>query len=710
MRNICKETSFFEPKAIVVIGISEKIGSIGRGIYLSLTEGFRGKVYGVNPNYEKIFGKPCLKSIEELPDGVTHAVLVVKRELVCEYVCQCIRKGVSNLIIVSAGFKEVDDWGRQMEEYLSLLCRKHRISMLGPNTLGFINTTISLNCTFLPNQFSLGSISVISQSGGVGMALLSALKDRHCGISKWVGIGNEAVIDAETILEYLNNDSQTKVIAVCFEGLSKMQLFLQCAEKVNLHKPVVILRDGKSKIGMQAALSHTGTMAQSEQVMRGIFHQARILEADSCEKCAAMLKALSISQKAMGNRVAILTNTAGPAILAADILEKAEIDLRQPSFFLRKELNKITGIMNHIRNPIDLSSNGLDPHKYGSTAECLLKSDEYDALLAFFSLNPALQLPEQELIKIAKQSEKPIIICFLGDYQQFDRYDRLPESAGIPCYCTPQDAAAAMVALTKYTIRERKDERETPFLHKKCLQRLRAYIAEKEKEKKQVLTEVESKAFLSLAGIKTVMPRLVKSVKEAVKEAENVGYPVALKVHSEKIVHKSDISGVRLNLFRSEDVELAAKEILERARSIDETAFLTVQPMAPDGFEMICGAVQTPKLGSLVMMGAGGIYSEIYQDVEFRIPPVDNEGLEDMLNHLKCGVVFQKYRGKGGDKKEFFRLMKILMEIIEKIPQIKEIEMNPCRIYKNQVLVLDARIVLGNFKENLDPFAGNERN
>lgn len=695
MRQIGLDSSFFKPQSVAVVGASEGKGRIGSGLYKSITENFEGRVYCVNPRYDTLWGKACYASVLELPEKVSHVVIAVTRELVLGYVRQCVKAEITNVVVVSSGFKECDAEGAAIEKELAVLCRENGIRLLGPNTLGFINTEVSFNGTFLPDQIMPGHISVISQSGGVGMALLAAIKDQHCGIAKWIGIGNEAVLDAAACLEYLAQDSETKVIAICFEGVQHLYSLLKIAFKVNLHKPIVILRDGRSRAGMQAAISHTGTMAQDDSVISGLLSQAGLLEAGSCRQCAVMLKALSLAGTPGGKRVAVLANTAGPSIMAVDVLESAGVCFPQPTKKLQIKMDAEAGISMGLNNPADISSNGLSPDKYGIVAKNLLASQEYDSLLAIYSLNRHLILPDHELTAAVQETGKPAVACFLGSNEEFACYDRMPEANGVPCYCTPQDAADAMGAIIHYSENIRKSHtKELEILTEKQREEIQKYLRVKSMGDTRVLPEREARKLLKLAGIGTSIPLPAASVQEAITAAVRCGYPVVLKVYSEKIIHKSDVGGVSLNLKCDEEVECAAKEMLEKMRKLDPRAILTVQRMMPEGLDMILGAVRLPEVGPLVMIGMGGIYSELYRDVAFRLVPMCAEDPERMLECLRIAPALDGYRGKKLDKNSAIDLIKKLGALMEAVPQIQEVDINPCRIYENSAVVLDARVTL----------------
>ena len=440
----------FDPVSIAVIGAGESPGKIGSGLCKSLNTAFTGKIFYVNPRHAELYGQTCYRSVAELPEVPTHAVIAVVRDYVPETLRQCADRGIRNVIVISSGFKEADAKGAALETEMTALCREKGMTLLGPNTLGLINNRLDLNCTFLPGLPAKGNISVVSQSGGVGIALVSALEDRGEGIAKWAGIGNEAGLTAGELLDFLEDDDDTRAIGVCLEGMEDIDAFLETAGRVDRKKPVVILRDGLTPAGVRAAVGHTGSRILDAAEAGKKIEEAGLIEAHSCREAAAMLKALSCSQRLpRGNKVLMLTNTVGPAILTADSLERSGLTVPLPSEELRKMTDEAIGRSVGLENPADISSVGLVPANYGRAAETMLASDEFDILIGYFTMNPHLLLPDRELAEAAEKAGKPAVACFLGNQRAFEAYDRYPETYGIPCYCDPEDAAAAVKALVK---------------------------------------------------------------------------------------------------------------------------------------------------------------------------------------------------------------------------------------------------------------------
>ena len=687
---ICE--SFFKPTSVVVIGASEAPGRIGSGLVETMRSG-GVELYYLNPKYDRLFGQRCYHSLSELPCQPSHAYIAVRRDFVLPYLRECAVLGIRNVVIISSGFKEKDDEGRVLEQEIESIVSESGLTVLGPNTLGFINTAQNFNGTFLPSSLEAGPVSVISQSGGVGMALLAALSDQRCGLAKWIGIGNEAGIRALEALDYLAEDPATKTIAVCFEGLRDLGTFLRRAAEINLTKPVVFLRDGKSSVGLQAAASHTGAMVYGGNVLPSLFRQFGLLEASSTRDCAVMLKALSIAPPAGGKRAVLLTNTAGPSVLAADLMEAQGVLLPPVPEALRRAMDVETGVKMELKNPADISSNGLSPRNYGIAAKRLLASDDYDLLLGFFSLNPHLKLPEKELIEASEFAGKPVVACFLSSQSVFSAYSLVPEQSGIPCFCDPHDAAVACCAILSRSMLPSPALVPDEILSLEKQISVQAFLNGLVPGKK-LLSERESKELLTAAGVKLPVPVLIHTAEEATRAADQCGYPLALKLESSVITHKSAVGGVRLHLSSPQELSDAIEEMLPRLRALDPDAALTVQPMAEDGFELILGAVRSP-LGTLLMAGHGGRYAEKLQDNAFCLLPAGREDMLKMLHSLRCSPVLYGEGGTPFDQETaLLSLLCVMAGLMERFPDISELEINPCRITKDELCVLDARIVL----------------
>ena len=682
--------SFFRPRGVLIVGASQAPGRIGSGLVETMKD-CGAELYLLNPSHDRLYDLPCYHAIRDLPALPSHAYIAVRRDLVLPYLRDCLSAGIQNVVVISSGFKEKDALGAELERQIEDLAQTSGACILGPNTLGLINCSVGFNGTFLPANIRAGAISVISQSGGVGMALLSALADQHCGIAKWIGIGNEAGIRASDALAYLADDPETGAVAVCFEGLRDLPGFLRLASEVNRKKPIVFLRDGKSSVGLRAAASHTGAMVYSGSVIPSLLRQFGLLEASSTRDCAAMLKALSLARPASGCRAVLLTNTAGPAVLAADTMEAAGVRIPPLSDALSRAIDAEAGVAMELKNPADISSNGLSPRNYGIAARGLLCSDQYDILLGFFSLNSHLLLPEKELIAASEASGKPVVACLLSSQAQFADYSFAPEEAGIPCYCDPHDAAVAVSAIAQRALSLHREPSPTFALSPDRHRAVAALLNEKDCA---VLSERESRELLKAAGAELFVPMRAESPNEAVRAAQRCGFPAVLKIESNVITHKAAAGGVRLGLPDENAVYTAATDMLSALRVSDPHAVLTVQPTCGDGFELILGAVRSP-LGVLLMAGMGGSFAEELQDRAFCLAPADESSLRRMLLSLRCARVLYEEDGTPRFREAaVLELLGTLASLLESFPRIAELEINPCRLSKGRPAILDARAIL----------------
>jgi len=365
-----------------------------------------------------------------------------------------------------------------------------------------------------------------------------------------------------------------------------------------------------------------------------------------------------------------------------------------PSDELRCAIDEEAGVVMQLKNPADISSNGLSPRNYGIAAHRLLASEEYDIFMGFFSLSSHLILPDEQLKEAVLRAGKSAVACFLGTQKQFDAYDRMPERFGIPCYCDPYDGAAGVAALVNWG-RAVRSAQEAPVevMSEKALAEVEAYLDTCEGG---TLSELESRLVLMLAGMDVDVPETTANAAEAARAAARCGYPVALKLDSERITHKSDVGGVKLNIQNEDELLAVYDGMLTKMRALDGGAKLTVQKMHRDGFELILGGVRMDGTGPLVMAGMGGIYSEVMKDTAFRMAPLGEGEPERMLDSLRCAPILEGFRGKRLDKAAAARTIAVLSQLMDRFPRIREIDINPCRLYEQGAAILDARIVLDN--------------
>ncbi|KUO70662.1 MAG: hypothetical protein APF81_25880 [Desulfosporosinus sp. BRH_c37] len=461
MKNI---NVLFNPASIAVVGASPDVWRIGYNILQSIVEGcFQGQIYLVNGKYKQIMGLPCYSGLAELPVVPELVVLAVNQYVTVEQIELCARLGVKGVICSAGGFKEMGQEGQLLEKRLITVAEDAGIALVGPNTLGLINTAASLYATFWPMSLNRGSVSVISQSGGVGLSLLTTMQDEGVGVSKWCGVGNRGVLEYADYLNYFAEDPETKVIGIFIEGTDKGREFIEAAAAVACRKPVVIFKAGRGEAAAQAARTHTGALAGSYRLYQDIFAQHRLLTVDSIEELVDILKALSVVGQGAGGDsigaikgVGLITITGGPAIVATDILETAGCKLPNLTAATLRRVEEAIGPNPPVilRNPLDISALGFMASIYGQCALALAADPEVDALLAIDCHHRSWSLPTSELIKVQAECRKPLVVCYIGESQAVAKERHRLHEAGIPLYHSIAAAAKGLVALKFYGGRE----------------------------------------------------------------------------------------------------------------------------------------------------------------------------------------------------------------------------------------------------------------
>jgi acetyl-CoA synthetase (ADP-forming) len=454
----------FNPVSVAVVGASPDAGRVGYNILQSIVEGgFQGQVYPINSKYEQIMGLPCYSGLAELPVVPELVVLAVNQYVTVELVELCAHLGVKGVICSAGGFKEMGPEGQLLEKRLITVAEDAGIALVGPNTLGLINTAASLYATFYPMSLNRGSVSVISQSGGIGLSLLATMQDEGVGVGKWCGVGNRGVLEYADYLNYFAEDPETKVIGIFIEGTDKGREFIEAAAAVACRKPVVIFKAGRGEAAAQAARTHTGALAGSYRLYQDIFAQHRLLTVDSVEELVDMLKALSVVPQGAGGGsteaikgVGLITITAGPAIVVADILETAGCKLPELTAATLRRVEEAIGPNPPVilRNPLDLAGSGFAAPIYGQCAVALAADPEVDALLAIYCHHRNWSFPTSELIKVQTESRKPVVACYIGERESVAKERLRLHEAGIPLYHSVAAAAKGLVALKFYGGRE----------------------------------------------------------------------------------------------------------------------------------------------------------------------------------------------------------------------------------------------------------------
>lgn len=691
---------FFAPQGVALIGASDNPSKLSHGILKNMVSyGYQGAVYPVNPKSTRILGLACYPDIRQVPDPVDLAVIIIPAPLVPEALEACGERGIRAAIIISGGFKEVGPEGAALEKHCLEIARHYQMRLIGPNCVGTLDLYTGLNTTFIQGVPARGGISFVSQSGAVGGGVIDYLRNKGIGFAAFASLGNEADVTETDVIEYLATDPNTRVIAAYVESIRDGQRFLRIAREVTRHKPIVMLKAGRTEAGARAVSSHTGSLAGANEAYHAAFVQSGVIEAQTVAELFDMAAALDTQPLPKGRRVAIVTNAGGPAALASDSLAAHGLTLATLSATTRQTLRGHLNPAAQVDNPVDMLG-GAEPQDYAFALSHTLQDPNVDAVITILVpqalVNPAEVA--QRVVETAQiRRDKPVLACFMGEHSVGQAREVLHQG-GIPMYTFPESVGYVLQSMTDYA-QWRQKPTLTPQRPEDCRPQ-KVVDALKGQPERPVWGEFETRPILEAYGIPLIPAELARSPHEAVQIAARLGYPVALKIVSPHILHKSDVGGIRLNLNNAEDVRTAFSDMMTHVKAKLPQAELVgvlVEPMAPQGYEVIIGMRRDPNFGPLMMFGLGGIYVELFRDVSFRIAPLTREDALQMISETHAGRLLAGFRGQ--PEADLDALVDILLRfsfLAVDFPAFQEAEINPLLVRpKGQgALVLDCRIVL----------------
>ncbi len=711
----------FRPRSVAVIGASNTEGTIGNALISNLLkEGFTGQLFPVNPKHSEICSLPAYGALADIPAEVDMAVVAVPAAQVSQVIRQCADKRVYSAVIISAGFSESGPEGRAMQDEVLTLARQQGMRLVGPNCLGLLNTEaeVRLNATFAPQFPPPGRVAISSQSGALGIALLNHAKSLRLGISQFVGVGNKADISGNDLLYFWGQDPNTAVILLYLESFGNPKKFGRISRRVSREKPIVVLKSGKSQAGQRAASSHTGAMASSSVVADALMAQAGIVQVESMEQFFNAAKVLSTQPRPQGRRLAILTNAGGPGILCADRAEAEELTVTPLSPGLQSRLRKHLPATASTGNPVDMIA-AATPKQYENCLRILLSSKEVDQVIVMFIppvVTEALDVA-RAILKAhgASKVAKPVVAVMMGEADAEQVVDEL-EAGGISSFRFPEETVVALAQYSRYAdwLKQPQGQSRTfeNVRHDEARQVIVAACGEEPGETEAApeavwLSPRDGYRLLESYGIKTVSTAFAATAADAAEVAKSLGYPVAMKLASTSILHKSDVKGVYLGLRSDWEVRGAFGELEERltqARQRKSMDGVLIQPMASSGLEAVLGVSHDATFGPVMMAGLGGVYLELFQDVQFTLLPVTDREVERMLQRLKAHRIFSGYRGEAArDVAAFSETMLRLSQLVDEHPQIHELDLNPVMLMPEGqgCVVVDARVRV----QPVDPFS-----
>ena len=692
----------FYPESVAVVGVSSSITNLAKRILFNLRRfHFTGRVYGVGPRDEDVEGFRLFPSIKDIPDSIDLAVLLVPANSVPKVVEECGEKGIRHLVIESGGFRELDGVGSATEEKLLHVCAKYGIRFVGPNCIGIINRENGLCTPFarLLSPFHEGGISVISQSGGVGQSYITELTSEFVGLNKFISFGNGLNIDEVDLVEYLSRDPGTKVISCYLEGLSRGRELLRVVSRMN--KPVVMLKSNTHERTHYVAASHSAALSGDEQVLDAALRQVGALRVMESQEWANVTKQLTMPLM-RGNRLAILSRSGGHAVLATDAAHHFgfEIPPFPPEFFEACSPYFQKSVI-RLQNPLDMGQVFFHPAIAHIMEECL-KLDTIDGVLLIHTYdaeqeNDLAHLFLSQILPKVKKYNKPVTLVL---YTQRAERHFVRETYRLPLFRTPYQGVQAL-AHSRDAVKGAARRRAFDATEKRVRNQVRAdFLAKVKNEGRSILNLNESLEFMNLYGIPLAPHHVVSTQEEAVKAADKLGYPVALKLVHDEASHKTDTGGVQLNLKNEDGLRSGWSEIASAAKKAGLSGGLTcavVQKMSSQGWEMFLGAKRDVNFGPIVMVGSGGILAEVVRDVAVRVSPINREDAEEMLQETKAVKLLDGFRGSPpADKKALIDLLLLISGILLEHDDIVELDLNPVFVHpENQGLtIVDARIVL----------------
>lgn len=681
---------FFHPQSVAVVGASRDPKHIGYRLLEALSiNQYRGSIYPVNPKATEIAGIRTYPSVPAIPGPVDLAVIAVPRDSVLSVVDDCATKGVRACVIITAGFAEVGMDGAALQNQLVEKVRQHGMRMIGPNCFGLVNTdpNVRLNATFT-SLFPLpGRTSMSSQSGAIGIATLAGARRVHLGVSSFVSVGNKADVSTNDLLQYWEEDPATDVILLYVESFGNPRRFARIARRVSRSKPIIAVKAGRSQSGRRAAGSHTAALAASDVAVDALFHQAGVTRAETLDEMLALAAGLAAQPLPSGRRVGIITNAGGPGILCTDACEAEGLAVPGLSDQLQTKLAAFLPLTAALNNPVDLIASAT-PDQYAKAIETLLAAEEIDALVILYmsvtvSDTAGIAQGIKSGIANARASAtrtKPVLIVWMAE-GDMDRTFSLPGET-IPAYSLPERPAFVLSKAAAYAEWRQQLPGMVPDIEDMDISVARTICAAALSQRGAGwLTTKETRSLLTAMKLPVHSGGVAHTVDEAVTLAGQAGYPVAVKLASRQILHKTEVGGVQLNLMDAEAVREAFESIRTRLAQNNQAEAMEgvlVQPMVTGGVEVMVGMTHDPLFGPLIAFGLGGIYVEVLGDVRFRITPLTDRDAAEMVREIKGYRLLQGYRGHpAADVEAIEEVLLRLSRLVEEIPEISELDLNP---------------------------------
>ena len=696
------ESVFLSPKSIAIIGASDKRGSVGATITSNIMNGFKGIVYPVSPTRPTVFYKTAYKSVMDIPKPVDLAVIVINNLLVADVLEECGKKKVKGVIIITAGFKEVDEEGAKREQKIKDIAKKYKIQIIGPNCLGVMNLDpkTMMNSTFLKVTPKSGKIALVSQSGAICAALVEDASAQGIGFSAVISMGNKAAMSEVDILKILANHNQTKVIVMYLEDMGDGQEFLKVCKNItkNLKKPVLVLKSGRSPEGAKAAMSHTGALMGSDEIYDALLKQSGAIRVDTMEELFDYAVAFSKQPLPTTGDLVIVSNAGGPAIISTDACSRLGIKMANIDS-IRKKIDAVIPPWGSSRNPVDIVGDA-DFNRFSNVLDRVLAHPNVGSVISMCTPSGTLNYDKlaEVIVAMSKKYKKTMLASLMGLDEGITNREILAEG-DVPYYTYAEGSIRALAAMLKFSNWIKSPEGKLPKFKVDKL-KAKKIIDKVKKEKRPNLLEEEGQEVLKAYGLPLPKSALAKTEADAIKIAKQIGYPVVMKIASPQIIHKSDAGGVKVNLTNDTEIKEAFKTIVANAKKYNKNAEIKgvlIVEMVKGGKELIIGSKLEPGFGPVIMLGMGGIYVEVLKDVTFKLAPVTDKEADDMIASIKTQKLLQGVRGeKPSDTAKLSECIQRLSQLVTDFKEIKELDMNPVLVMEKGkgCKILDVRIGL----------------
>lgn len=695
---------FLSPKSIAIIGASDKEGSVGRAITSNILKGYTGTIYPISPTRETVFDKKAFKTVLDVPEPIDLAVVVTKNDVVPAVLEECGKKGIKGAVVITAGFKEVDEEGAKLERRLGEIAKQYNIRIIGPNCLGVMNLApqTMMNSTFLKVTPKSGGIALVSQSGAICAALVEDASAQGIGFSAVISMGNKVDLNEVDMLKMLAEHDQTKVIVMYLEDMTNGREFLRVCKQItrlaSVKKPVLVLKSGRSPEGAKAAMSHTGALMGSDEIYDALLTQAGAIRVDSMEELFDYATAFSKQPLPTKGELVIVSNAGGPAIISTDACSKLGLKMANIED-IRPQINAVIPPWGTSRNPVDIVGDA-DFNRFEHVLNLVLAHKNVGSVIAMCTPSATLDYNKlaEVIVNTSKKYDKTILASLMGLDEGIKNKEILADG-GIPHYKYAEGAIRALKAMVRFTQWSHAQEgriQESKANKKKVEQ----IFAKVRADGRKNLLEEEGQEVLKAYGVPLPKSILATKDREAVSAAKKIGYPVVMKIASPQIIHKSDAGGVKVGLKTPQEVKKAFKEIIKNAKKYDKKATIKgvlVQEMVKGGKETIIGSKQEPGFGPVVMFGMGGIYVEVLKDVTFRIAPITNLEADEMISSIKTSKLLQGVRGeKASDVQKLSECLQKISQLVTDFDEIKELDLNPALVFEKGkgCKVVDVRIGL----------------